>query len=187
MPHRRIVWSLAAGWLFLAMAGLPLRAAEPAGAVLEVPLDAAPGVVCPTPIAVEHVRPHVEYLAAADRNGRKGEDALAAANYVRDHFQQAGLRPLFKNDDYFQPIPGVLLVVLLGAACDGAPERITSPEGPRRSASPMIGGGHRAGGDVLVADTAVTLDVVTSDVQCVEERRPGTYGGGHVVEPLCAK
>lgn len=108
MPHRRFDWRLAAGWLFLAMAPLPLRGAEPAGAVLEVPLRAAQGVVCPTPIAVEHVRPHVEFLAAADRNGRKGEDALAAAQYVREHFEQAGLKPLFKNDDFFQPIPGVL-------------------------------------------------------------------------------
>jgi Peptidase family M28 len=63
---------------------------------------------CPTPITVEEVRPHVEYLASPDLRGRKGEDALEAARYIRDAFREEGLQPAFKDDAYFQEIPGVL-------------------------------------------------------------------------------
>lgn len=78
-----------------------LRAADP-------PDDAPQGVACPAPITVDDVRPHIEYLASPELRGRRGEEALVAAGYVRDRLQQAGLKPLFKDGDFFQPIPGVL-------------------------------------------------------------------------------
>lgn len=79
---------------------------------------------------------------------------------------------------------GVLLVVLLGA-CDAAPERITAPEDARRGGF-TYGSGNRSDNSVLLApDTTVTLDVTTTETQCVEERGPGTYGGGHLIDPQC--
>jgi Zn-dependent M28 family amino/carboxypeptidase len=56
-------------------------------------------------ITPEAVRPHVMHLASEEFNGRSGEDAVAASNYIRDHFRKLGLKPLFE-DGYFQNIPG---------------------------------------------------------------------------------
>src|SRR5687767_9898499 len=53
------------------------------------------------------VRPHIEFLAGPDLRGRSGADARHAAEYIRRHFMQLGLRPLFAGGSYFQEIPGV--------------------------------------------------------------------------------
>ncbi len=99
----------AASCLAIAAASL-LRAADPPvkSATIEAPAGAPQGVICPTPITVDDVRPHIEYLASPELRGRKGEDALVAAGYIRAQFQEAGLKPLFQDGEYFQPIPGVL-------------------------------------------------------------------------------
>lgn len=62
------------------------------------------------PYGVSDVRPHVEFLAAPEREGRPGGHADEAAGYVVDHFQACGLKPLFgtgtdDRDSYFQAIP----------------------------------------------------------------------------------
>ncbi len=59
----------------------------------------------PTPISVEAVRPHVNWLADPRRQGRSGESSLQSAEYIRDHFRRLKLQPLF-GKDFFQPIPG---------------------------------------------------------------------------------
>lgn len=64
-------------------------------------------------IAVDDVRPHVEYLASQEMLGRDGETARRAAEYIAEHFEAAGLSPLF-GDSYFQEIP------------DGVPELASS-------------------------------------------------------------
>ncbi len=56
------------------------------------------------------VRPHVEFLAAPEREGRPGGHADAAASYIVDRFQEYGLKPLFGKtsagrDAYLQIIP----------------------------------------------------------------------------------
>src|SRR5690606_2168208 len=51
------------------------------------------------------VRPHIEHLASPELRGRRDEEALKAAVYIANHFQQAGLRPLFA-DEFLQPILG---------------------------------------------------------------------------------
>lgn len=56
------------------------------------------------------VRPHVEYLAGPARAGRPGGGAHDAADYIADHFEDFGLKPLFtsqksERDKFFQPIP----------------------------------------------------------------------------------
>jgi hypothetical protein len=58
-------------------------------------------------ILSEHVRPHVEYLASPELKGRSGREAAVAARYLVDKFQSWGVRPLFEDDSYFQPIPGM--------------------------------------------------------------------------------
>ncbi len=68
--------------------------------------DATPPdpVICPLVIGVSDVRPHVEYLASDELQGRDGPGAMMASQYIADHFEAAGLAPLFE-EDYFQPIP----------------------------------------------------------------------------------
>jgi hypothetical protein len=78
-------------------------AADSAGATVEQGQR-----VCPAPIGAGDVRPHIERLAGPEFRGRRGDDALRAAHYIREQFEQAGLKPLFEDDDYLQPIPGVL-------------------------------------------------------------------------------
>ncbi len=75
--------------------------AIPAAAAVAVP---APVANCPLVILAADVRPHVEYLASDDLQGRDGESARVAAEYIADHFEQAGLQTLF-GDSYFQNIP----------------------------------------------------------------------------------
>jgi hypothetical protein len=56
-------------------------------------------------IKAADVRPHVEYLASKKLRGRRGLDAIRASAYLRDHFKQCKLEPLFE-DSYYQHIPG---------------------------------------------------------------------------------
>ena len=65
------------------------------------------------PIRAADVRPHVEYLASPELQGRSGAGARLAAKYIVSHFRKWGLKPLFKPDgrsktagSYYQPIPG---------------------------------------------------------------------------------
>lgn len=67
-------------------------------------------------IRAEAVRPHIEYLAGPELNGRSGADALRAAEYVQAHFQECGLSPLFAEQSYFQEI--------LGTGNEGEPRAI---------------------------------------------------------------
>jgi Zn-dependent M28 family amino/carboxypeptidase len=61
---------------------------------------------CPTTIRVEHLRPHVEFLASDALRGRSGDDARLAADYLVARFQQMQLAPVFPQASYFQSIPG---------------------------------------------------------------------------------
>jgi hypothetical protein len=56
-------------------------------------------------IKAADVRPHVVYLCSEKLRGRRGVDAMRASAYLRDHFKQCNLEPLFKNS-YYQNIPG---------------------------------------------------------------------------------
>lgn len=58
----------------------------------------------------QDVRPHVEYLASPDQQGRPGGHAHAAAEYILEHFKNAGLQPMFPGEEgsparYIQDIP----------------------------------------------------------------------------------
>jgi hypothetical protein len=56
-------------------------------------------------IKARDVRPHVEYLASKELRGRRGRDAIVASSYLRDHFRQCNLEPLFE-ESFYQDIPG---------------------------------------------------------------------------------
>ena len=79
--------------------------AAPASKVAQA-YEEKPATVQFTPlIKARDVRPHVEHLASKKLRGRRGRDAIVASGYLRDHFKQCKLEPLFK-DNYFQEIPG---------------------------------------------------------------------------------
>lgn len=90
-----------------------LLAATAAGLAAEIP---DPKATMPdagafvSPYGVSDVRPHVEFLADPARRGRPGGDAAEAAEYIANHFERIGLKPLFAEeaggrDGYFQAIP----------------------------------------------------------------------------------
>ncbi len=60
----------------------------------------------PLPITSEEVRPHIEYLASAEMQGRSGRAAARAAAYIQGQFEAAGLQPLFPDGGYLQLLPG---------------------------------------------------------------------------------
>lgn len=62
----------------------------------------------PTLITPDEVRTHVEFLAGPDLRGRRGAEALEAAEYIREAFRETGLEGAFDEGAYFQEIPGVL-------------------------------------------------------------------------------
>ena len=93
MPRRLLSGLLALTFVFAA----PLIAR--ADAAIPVPRRAS--------IAAGDVRPHIELLAGPEFRGRSGHDAVRAAEYIRRHFQELGLRPLFAGGSYFQEIPGI--------------------------------------------------------------------------------
>ena len=57
-------------------------------------------------ICDEDVRPHVQFLASPELQGRSGEGAVLAADYIVKQFATLGLRPLFEKSSYFQDILG---------------------------------------------------------------------------------
>lgn len=58
-------------------------------------------------ISVDDVRPHVELLAGAELRGRgDARSKQQTRDYIQAHFQRLGLKPLFGNDQFLQPIPG---------------------------------------------------------------------------------
>ena len=57
-------------------------------------------------IVVDDVKPHIEYLASEELRGRSGPDARVAGEYIRKHFQQHGLEPLFDDgQSFYQDLP----------------------------------------------------------------------------------
>lgn len=56
-------------------------------------------------ITEQDVRPHIEFLASPEMKGRSGDEAIRAGEYLKDHFEKLGLKPLFE-ESFFQPIPG---------------------------------------------------------------------------------
>jgi len=63
-----------------------------------------------SPYAASDVRPHVEFLAAPEREGRPGGHADEAARYIVARFEEHGLKPLFgkasaEREAYLQAIP----------------------------------------------------------------------------------
>lgn len=52
----------------------------------------------------ERIQEHINWLAADERNGRLAgsADEAAAANYIADRFEQAGLKPAGDQETYFQ-------------------------------------------------------------------------------------
>jgi hypothetical protein len=68
--------------------------------------DSAVAVLFDSPVDVQKLRRHIEFLAAEELKGRSGAGARIAADYIRDHFKKLGLQPLFEDGSYFQKIPG---------------------------------------------------------------------------------
>ncbi len=62
----------------------------------------------PPPVTAGEVRAHVEFLASPALQGRGGPQRSVAAKYLRDQFEEFGLKPLFSDGSYYQPIPGTL-------------------------------------------------------------------------------
>lgn len=58
----------------------------------------------PPSIRPGDVEPHVRFLAGSKLAGRSGSTAREAAAYIRDHYQNLGIKPLF-GDSYCQDIP----------------------------------------------------------------------------------
>ncbi len=56
------------------------------------------------PIKADHIRPHIEYLAAPERGGRQGKGKLESRKYIISKFEQAGLLPLFSGS-WSQVVP----------------------------------------------------------------------------------
>ena len=57
-------------------------------------------------IILSDVKPHIEYLASTALRGRSGRDARIAGEYIRKHFEQCGLKPIFQDGkSYFQDLP----------------------------------------------------------------------------------
>ena len=58
-------------------------------------------------ISARAIRPHVEYLASPQLEGRgTPRGKRLARNYIREQFERLQLEPLFGKSGYFQDIPG---------------------------------------------------------------------------------
>lgn len=79
-------------------------AADRPGKAARPPAPPVARRICPRVITPAQVRPHVEYLASPALEGRDGEGAEKAAEYIVRTFRELGLSPLFEGD-YSQPIP----------------------------------------------------------------------------------
>ena len=56
-------------------------------------------------VTIDEVRPHIEFLASEELRGRRGRDAMRAADYLVAEFRKCKLQPLF-GDSFAQVIPG---------------------------------------------------------------------------------
>jgi hypothetical protein len=88
--------------LLLALAVCCYRQAQPA----DLPANSSQPPHFTSAISPGDIRPHIEYLASKELAGRSGKEARIAAEYVKEQFAAAGLRPLFEAGSYFQEIPG---------------------------------------------------------------------------------
>ena len=61
-------------------------------------------LVVPSVIGAENVRPHIEFLAHPDRQGRQGAGLAASADYIEARFRELKLQPLF-GTSFRQTIP----------------------------------------------------------------------------------
>ncbi|MFN0054181.1 MAG: M28 family peptidase, partial [Planctomycetales bacterium] len=86
--------------------GLALMGGFPSGSDGE---NVPPAATAPTATAAMEpatLRRHVEYLASSELEGRgAGRGKALAARYIRQRFEELGLRPLFPQGSYFQEIP----------------------------------------------------------------------------------
>lgn len=55
-------------------------------------------------IEKEAIKKQIEWLAAPERKGRHGKTAQETADYIRKHFVDLKLKPLFPEGEYFQTI-----------------------------------------------------------------------------------
>lgn len=58
------------------------------------------------PISADQIEAHVRHLASDDFEGRQGANAIRAAAWIADQFEQLGLKPVLPDDSYRQDIPG---------------------------------------------------------------------------------
>jgi len=90
-------------WITVSAAVLACGLLLDRSAAAETPPAVAPQPAVPQ-ISQAEITRHIQFLASPDMRGRSGPTARKAAEYLREHFQKAGLSPLFDND-FFQPIP----------------------------------------------------------------------------------
>ncbi len=101
-------------WRWIAKAALSLTIVSVWGAdaIRSTQAEAPAGVaqvrsaLTVPPVTAAEVRPHIEFLASPLLQGRGGPQRTMAAKYLRDQFEEFGLKPLFADDSYYQPIPG---------------------------------------------------------------------------------
>jgi len=74
--------------------------------VSSLPAEETPGNQSAESARVERIKGHINFLASPELKGRSGYEALVTARYLKSRFKEHGLKPLFENDSYFQPIPG---------------------------------------------------------------------------------
>ncbi|MBM83865.1 MAG: aminopeptidase [Planctomycetaceae bacterium] len=96
----RITWRGLQLLILIAMAPMPALAQS------DQPTARAPRREFEGPIAVSDVKPHIEHLASKELRGRSHAEGRKAGEYVRKHFEAAGLKPLFGDgQSFFQEIP----------------------------------------------------------------------------------
>lgn len=98
------IWFAIAAWFMGVGATCGCVAADRHGKASRPPAPPVARRICPLVITPVQVRPHVEYLASPALEGRDGDGAEQAAEYIVRTFRELGLSPLF-DGDYSQPIP----------------------------------------------------------------------------------
>ncbi|HWL08549.1 MAG TPA: M28 family peptidase [Planctomicrobium sp.] len=81
----RFIFSCVFIWLCLVTTGSHLFAQE------------VENTTAPPAITADQIRPHIEYLADKERQGRRGKGKHQAADYIISQFQGMGLYPLFSG------------------------------------------------------------------------------------------
>jgi len=99
MGRRKFLRWICSLLLLISACGIGAKADEPSA-------KPAPVTKFDSPIVADRVRPHIEFLAAEELRGRSGKDARKAARYIRQHFEQWKLNPLFEGGSFFQDVPG---------------------------------------------------------------------------------